>query len=127
MIPRKKIRAYLARMGAASKNPSREVEVSRTINKAYSGFIHAASPHIMDMYGGDPPKFHLFGMLGSPLIEEYAADLWNYFYRAQLSFIGAAKAFRDKDLVDLLYSHVESFEKASGTTYQRDVRNNIKD
>lgn len=122
MIPRKKIRAYLVRMGSATKNPSRGIDLSRTINKAYSGFIHAASPHIMDMYGGNPPKFHLSGMLGTPRIEEYAADLWNYFYRGQLSFVGAAKAFGDKDLLDTLYAHIERFEKASGTTYQRDVR-----
>ena len=31
------------------------------LTKAYSGFIHAASPHIMDMCGGVPPRFDING------------------------------------------------------------------
>ena len=68
----------------------------------------------MDMYGGNTLKFHLSGMLGTPRIEEYAADLLNYLYRGLLSFNFAASAFGDKDLADKLYSYKERFEKASG-------------
>jgi hypothetical protein len=62
--------------GMAS-DPSRRIELYRTISKVYSGFVHGASPHIMEMYGGDPPHFHTKGMLGTPRIEEHADDLWN--------------------------------------------------
>ena len=50
IIPRKKIHAYIASMEGADMNPSRRVELSRIISKTYSGYIHAASPYIMDMY-----------------------------------------------------------------------------
>jgi len=122
MVPRQKIRAYLSRVEGVAMNPSDGVELSRTISKTYSGFVHAASTHIMDMYGGNPPRFHLSGMLGTPRMKEYEEDLWNYFYRSILSFIGAAKAFGDEELVNDLYSFTEHFESVSGTTYQRDVR-----
>ena len=49
MIPRKKIQAYLARVNGLSLDPSSAGETSRTVSKAYSGYVHAASPHIMDM------------------------------------------------------------------------------
>jgi hypothetical protein len=78
MIPRKKIRAYISNIEGMSTDPSREIELSRTLSKAYSGFIHGASPHIMDSYGGNPPHFHTQGMLGTPKVEEYRHDLWNY-------------------------------------------------
>jgi hypothetical protein len=80
MIPRKKIRAYLARLEGSNIDPSRGIELSKTITKTYSGFIHGASPHIMDMYGGNPPRFHVTGMLGTPRIDEHADDIWNYFF-----------------------------------------------
>ena len=59
MPPRKKIRAYIARMEGAAADPSRGVDVTRQVSKAYSGYVHAASPQIMDMYGGSPLRFHL--------------------------------------------------------------------
>ncbi len=38
----------------ARRDP-RPPSVEEVVSAAYSGYVHAASPHIMDMYGGDPP------------------------------------------------------------------------
>ena len=122
MIPRKKIRAYLAKIEGAYSNPSDTMEVLRTLSKAYSGFVHAASIHIMDMYGGNPRRFHLSGMLGTPRIKEYSDDLWNYYYRCLLSFVFAAKAFGDKKLVDYLEVYIKQYESISGTSYSKDIK-----
>lgn len=81
MVPRKRIRAYLGRIEGIDVDPSTGIEISRTLSKAYSGFVHGASPQIMDMYGGTPGRFHVTGMLGTPLESEHRDDLWNYFYR----------------------------------------------
>jgi hypothetical protein len=107
MIPRQKVRAYIARQEAAALDPSRGVELGRTISKAYSGFIHAASPHIMDMYGGSPPHFHIRGMKGTERQDEHREDLWNYFYRSVIAFAWVAKAFGD----DLLFSEIQRFSR----------------
>lgn len=116
MIPRKKIRAYLAKIEGVS-NPSDTAEVLRTISKTYSGFVHAASTHILEMYGGDPPRFHLSGMLGTPRITHYSDDLWNYFYRSILSFILTAKVFGDKKLVDELEAYFKFYQMVSERNY----------
>lgn len=117
MIPRKKIRAWIASMeGGLDK--SRGVEVTRTISKAYSGYVHAASPHIMDMYGGEPPRFHLHGMLGTPRHVEHSADLWNYFYRAVIAFGFAAKSFGDDELFATIREFADEFARISGKDYQ---------
>lgn len=118
MVPRKKIRAWIASVEGAGMDPSRGIELSRTISKTYSGFVHAASPHIMDMYGGNPPKFHLKGMLGTPRHREHRADLWNYFYRGILAFGFTAKAFGDEAMFKTIQEFASEFSLLSGKHYE---------
>jgi hypothetical protein len=51
MTDRKKVRAYISRIGGEA-DPSTADKVGRVVHKAYSGYVHAASPQIMDMVGG---------------------------------------------------------------------------
>lgn len=117
MIPRKKIRAWIASI-EGGLDPSTGIEVTRTISKTYSGYIHAASPHIMDMYGGDPPRFYMTGMIGTPRHGEHRADLWNYFYRGIIAFGFAAKAFGDDELFNTIRDFTDKFARISGKDYQ---------
>lgn len=112
MVPRKKIHAYVHRILRKDANPVEHVE--EVISTAYSGYVHAASPYVMDMYGGDPPHFHVQGMLQTPRVREHVLDAWNYFYRGLLSTCVVAKAFGDKELVDQLYKYINLFELNSG-------------
>jgi len=117
MIPRKKIRAYISKVEGKGLNPSRGIELSRTISKTYSGFVHGASTQIMDMYGGYPPRFHVSGMLGTPREKEYGDDLWNYFYRGILAFAFSALAFKNNALFSKIIRYRDYFERKSGKNY----------
>jgi hypothetical protein len=117
MVPRKKIRAYLARLEGKDLDASRAAQVTKVISKVYSGFVHGASPHIMEIYGGAPPHFHTRGMSGTPKITEYEQDLWNYMYRGLLSHIFAAKMFGSQKHVDALVKDKLRFESAMGKDY----------
>jgi len=117
MVPRRKIRAYIARMEGTGLNPSRGIELSRTLHKTYSGFVHGASPHITELYGGYPPRFHVAGMLGTPLIPTYEDDLWNYFYRGIIAFQVTAMALGDDALCDKIRRYRDEFAKAMGENY----------
>lgn len=117
MIPRKKIRAHIARMEGIAIDPSRMTEVLRTMSKTYSGYIHAASPHIMDMYGGDPPRFQMRGMKGTKRHDEHREDIGNYFYRGICAFALVAKAFGDDLLFDKIRDYARQFERISGEDY----------
>lgn len=68
----------------------------------------------MDMYGGDPPHFHLTGMRGTPRISECARNAENYIYGGLMATIIAAKAFGDRALVDELYKFLAAYESANG-------------
>ena len=89
----------------------------RTVSKTYSGFVHGASPHIMDMYAGNPPRFHVCGMLGTVRADDHRKDMWSSFYRSIGSFVIAAKAFGDEALVQSGLEHMRRFASAAGESY----------
>ncbi|WP_426661797.1 hypothetical protein [Rhodanobacter aciditrophus] len=117
MVPRQKIRAYLAKIEGKDLDPSRAVQVTKVLSQTYSGFIHGASAHIMETYGGMPLHFHTRGMLNTPRITEYANDLWNYMYRGLCSHAFAAKLFGAQEHFDQLVAHSKRFEAAMGKQY----------
>jgi len=114
MVSRRKIRAYVARVELAGTDPSTGVTLSHTIHSGYSGFIHGASPHIMDMVEGDPPRFRIHGMQGTSRQEEHRHDLYNPFFRAIIAFAMVAKAFGDEELFQSLQAYHLEFDRLSG-------------
>lgn len=50
------------------------------------------------MRGGDPPRFQIHGMTGTPREEPHRYDLHNPFLRAILSFTVTANSFGDEEL-----------------------------
>lgn len=117
MVSRRKIRAYLSRIEGKGLDPSSVVEVIRTVQKIYSGFVHGASPHIMEMYLGTPPRWHLRGMLGTIRANDHQQDLWNAFYRSISSFAFAAKAFGNEVLCNSILQHMRDVAAAAGESY----------
>lgn len=80
----------------------------------------------MDMYGGNPPRFHLSGMLNTPRMKESIADAWNYFYRGLISTMMVALSFKENELLKELYSFRHYFEEQSGKTEWDTPENKIK-
>jgi hypothetical protein len=114
---RKEIHAYLAEVESKMGNPASIAEVGRTLSKAYSGYVHAASPHTMELYGGSPPHFRMRGMRGSEFEQDHEGDIWNYFYRGILACAFGAKAIGAEKVHSELMQFKKSFEEASGRTY----------
>lgn len=118
-VPRQKIIAYLTRIEGAGPDPSRNIEATRTLQKIFGGFVHGASPQIMEMYCGNPPFFHLRGMSGTSLASEHREDLWNCFYGGIISFACTAKAFGDEALCQSVLVYMRNFAQANGEDYAR--------
>ncbi len=81
-VPRRKIHAAFGQIAKDDLNPHDAQNTVSTVHKAFSGYVHGAYPHIMEMYGGNPPHFHMRGMLGTPRIREWEDQLVTYVYRA---------------------------------------------
>ena len=73
-ISRRKIQAANARITKPFQDPSTAQATARTLTKTYSGYVHGASPQIMELYWGLPPAFHLTGMLNTPFIPSHTND-----------------------------------------------------
>ena len=114
MVARKNIRAYVAAVEHDGMDPSTGVDLSRMIHSGYSGFVHGASPHIMDMVHGNPPLFRIHGMAGTLLHETHLDDLYNQFFRAIISCAIVAKAFGEEELFETLRAYHLEFDRMSG-------------
>lgn len=114
MIPRKKIRAFVSKDRGSGYDQSSTIEVGRTISKLYSGFVHGASPQLMELYFGTPPRFQLSGGANSPLYIDHVEDLLNYYYRSILSFAFASKAFGEEALFKTIFEYSKEFAISSG-------------
>lgn len=114
---RNKVQAYVHR-ALNSENPSQVSDVNQAMSSRYSGFVHASAPQVMDLYGGNPPRFHIEGMLGTPLMTTHVYDAWNYFYRAVLTTIFVARAFGDGPLSTALGDYHDRFLERSGERAQ---------
>lgn len=117
MVPRKKMRAYVSRVLGPTQDPTRDLAVSKMISKVYSGFVHAASPHLMEMCSGDPPRFFVHGMMGTPREAHHNFDVWNYFYRGLVNATVVAKAFGDASLVRVLIQFSFNFQQQCGRDF----------
>jgi len=109
MIARDKIRAYVNRAFGQS-DPSSADSIGRTLFQAYSGYVHANSVAIIDMCQGEPPRYFLSGIHGTPMHQDHVRDAWNYFYRGLISSAVVPKAFGDDELGTQQFAIVRSFE-----------------
>ena len=116
MVPRKKIRAHTMNTLGKGINVSQALAAGESVDTAYSGYVHAASENIMDMYGGNPPRFHVSGLTATPRISACEQDAENYVYRGLMATIVVAKAFGDCALVETLYKFLAVYEAANGHT-----------
>ncbi len=111
MIPRKKIMNYLVRDDDAGLGESTVANAMQTLHKVNSGFVHGASPQIMESYCGNPPRFHIDGMLGTPRMKDEKIQLWVCLYTSFLTYISCAKAFNLEKNVSMLNTEKLIFDE----------------
>lgn len=114
-VPVRKIHATFGKLATGELNPSDAQELLRTTHQAFSGYVHGAYPHIMEMCGGNPPSFHVSGMLGTPRIDEWRGQLVGYVQRLIIASVFVARKVGVTNLEAPLRALLEEFEKATGT------------
>lgn len=111
MLPRKKIRAFVARC-TAQANPDSQYQNGRILYQTYSNFVHASAMSAMDMVRGTPPRFVIDGNHSNERRFEYARDAGNYFYRGIMAAFVVAKALGDEALASDLRDTMDSLGPA---------------
>ncbi len=111
-VPIRKIHATFAKIAKTELNPSDAQEMLRTTHKAFSGYVHGAYPHIMEMFGGPQPQTN--GMLGTPRIDEWRGQLIGYVYRALMAAVFVARKLGFNEMESKAREMLEKFETETG-------------
>lgn len=84
------------------------------VYKAYSGYVHAAYPEVMDMWGGTPGQFHMDGMKNTPKDDEIYRIISTFLDSLDLCLINMIlnfgykeKILSDKELEVWYRKHIE--------------------
>lgn len=98
-VPRKKVRAGVSRIigdRLIRWDQNQELKVGASLAGVFSGFVHGAYGHVMEMFGGYPPRFHTRGMLGTPRMRECLDNHVNHVYRSLLvTELVGCRAYRE--------------------------------
>lgn len=111
----RKIHATFAKLAGCELNPSDAQQLLRTTHQAFSGYVHGAYPHIMEMFVGNPAYFHVSGMLGTPRIDEWRNQLIGYVQRLIIASVFVARKLGVTDMEPPLRAFLIEFEEATGT------------
>ncbi|WP_126421507.1 hypothetical protein [Asticcacaulis excentricus] len=122
-IPRGQIRAYIEKRTKSSTQQGERA--AAILHQAYSGFVHAAAPFVMEMCEGNDCTFLLQGLLGTHRVREHEEDFWNQHYRGLLSFRATASVCGDQTLETEIDAYMTFFEARSGTSYMADARREL--
>lgn len=109
-IRRSKIHAFIVRAQGGTLDTSTADAAMQSIHKTYSGYVHGASPHIMEMYNLVFGRFDMNGSHDARLCFDHADDLWNYVYRAILSAAMSALAFDDREFFNEIHQYARWFD-----------------
>lgn len=126
-VPTRKIHSTCAKLSKNEANPSDAQEILRTVHQAFSGYVHGGYPHIMEMYGGNPPRFHMSGMLGTPRIIEWRNQLKEYVYRTIMVSILVARKLGSSELETAIKELMKEFEQRIGCAPTKKAAEMIRD
>jgi hypothetical protein len=110
----RKIHASRARLLSEHMNLQIDRDMVYRIYSAYSGYVHAAYPNIMEMYGGSPePRFHLRGMKKMSRVKDWRQIVLEFIRSSILVFGYMAEKYGDEDIVQEIRRTLDQFEKES--------------
>ncbi|WP_163846107.1 hypothetical protein [Pseudooceanicola aestuarii] len=109
-VPRKKVRAYLDRMGGTHSDRNTWSSTGLVLQKAFSGFVHGSSLTIMEMCGGCDPKFYVRGLSETSHQNKFAAAMPGYSYKSLMATFLAVSAF-GKQPSPKMEEFLEQFER----------------
>lgn len=101
-VSRRQVRAYVARTFSSTADVNQAVEVTRTIETTFSGYVHGAGAHTMDVYDGR--SFHIHLQEGDKPLVDLINQYSQYLQRTVMHFAIASKALGAEGLFNQLYA-----------------------
>jgi hypothetical protein len=108
-IPRKKVYPSVGRL-LSPDNPDRQQRVAKVLEESFSGYVHAAYPHIMEMYEGVSKEFRMSGI--EARIDSWINQLAITIHTSLNQFSILAKSLALHELRNELVASVNELEKS---------------
>lgn len=96
--PRRKIQSYIATKTSGGVPHSNAIATSKYLSRIFSGFVHGAAPHLMELYDPVRRAFDVCGSSSIHLKESHQHDFENYLFRGVMVFALAAQALGELPL-----------------------------
>ncbi len=126
IVARRKLHATFGHLAKDTLNPSDAQAMMSTIHAALSGYVHGAYPHIMELYGGSPPRFHMAGMPSTPRIAEWSGQAVTYVHRGIMVTELVARKLGHKETEASVRALLIEYEKTLNCTPDTDVEAQIR-
>lgn len=113
-VSRKDIANFIAR---EQQDPTDEFQSSNAalaVGYMMSGYIHAPSQHIMEMYDPQRKRFITDSWPAHPFLRAHLDDIWSYFYRGIVTFGFASHAIGRPDIFEQCMTQLAYFGQVSG-------------
>jgi hypothetical protein len=120
-VSRSEIRNFIASI-ESGVGSDLAIKAGNSLAQTYSGFVHDAAPHIMEMCVEPEARFALAGVFDPTLLHDHFEDFWNYVYRGLIACRFGALALNDSASEHIIIQATDSFERASGTTFMSDAK-----
>ncbi|GHE05810.1 hypothetical protein U879_04615 [Defluviimonas sp. 20V17] len=111
---RRKIINYLASYVGTGDNPFEVSNNALAIHFTLSGYVHAASSQVMEMYDPESSFFVTAPSPNNPFRKDHEHDMWNYVYRGVLSFLRVAATIGNEDARRECALFLKEFKRLSG-------------
>lgn len=97
-IPRKKIRAYLAKVNAGDTTDHTAIAVSAYLSRMYSGYVHGAAPQLLELYDPRNQRYRVSGYPESPFGPDHFNDFEYQFFRGVFALFVVARLVGNAEL-----------------------------
>ncbi|WP_050524382.1 hypothetical protein [Pseudorhodobacter wandonensis] len=111
-VPRRKILKFIADHSGPQQGDLNS-DSAIVVGHAFSGYVHGASPHIMEMFDHVNNCFRTDAWPENPFRRGQEQDIWNYYHRGIIAFALATKAFGHDGTMEHAMAYLDYFERKS--------------
>jgi hypothetical protein len=124
-VPRDQVLAGIARIDGNALNPSDAKLISRSLHMGFSGYVHGAYPHIMELFGARPDEqgrpdvangqYSMSGGMPNARVAEMLEALASRAHNTAVAVSIVGKRLNDKTVEERLSPVMDALSKATGS------------
>lgn len=121
-VPRKKISAAIGNFPIKDVDPNTINTIAKSLREVFSGYVHGAYVHIMEMYDGGVSKYQMKGMPDSPYMDACVDNFANSLYRSFCALGIVASRVKRQDIFSDSVKLCSELAKITGCVDEESIK-----